>query len=255
MDTMEMLAAWKTRRELEGCSPKTVSDGVYWLVRFLLATGAQWDTVTPSVAVGFVASLPPRSQQRARSNLVTAWPEMAAVLPFHKLPDRAVSAFSTYELEALLAACWHPHVRAAFTFLYATGARVSEACGVNVADATGTAVVLRGKGKAGERTVPLSPRGLEAVEVLKLRSYSYLGLPTLLGVGPDAVRKWCRRLETAVPVSVSPHKFRRTFACHLLWAGADIVTVKDLMGHSSVETTMRYLATTDQRLRDAVNLL
>ena len=51
------------------------------------------------------------------------------------------------------------------------------------------------------------------------------------------------------------HKFRATFATHMLQRGVDIRTVQELMGHTNIQTTMRYLAVTDERLVAAVALL
>jgi site-specific recombinase XerD len=54
---------------------------------------------------------------------------------------------------------------------------------------------------------------------------------------------------------ISPHKLRHTFACRLLHRGVDIVTVKDLMGHSSINTTAVYLHCDTSRLQSAVDRL
>ena len=51
--------------------------------------------------------------------------------------------------------------------------------------------------------------------------------------------------------NISPHDLRRTFASYLLAAGEDLMTIRDAMGHASIETTQRYLRSSDDRLKEA----
>jgi site-specific recombinase XerD len=64
-----------------------------------------------------------------------------------------------------------------------------------------------------------------------------------------------RQLEKRTDIRTHAHKFRATFATHLLQRGVDIRTVQELMGHTNIQTTMRYLAVADERLVAAVELL
>ncbi len=56
-------------------------------------------------------------------------------------------------------------------------------------------------------------------------------------------------------IRASSHSGRRSFATHLIQAGADIYTVQQLLGHSSIATTQQYFTTSPERLRRAVGLL
>lgn len=79
---------------------------------------------------------------------------------------------------------------------------------------------------------------------------------TVQGITREAIFKICskRALEARIP-DFSPHDFHRTFVGDLLDAGADIVTVKDLAGHASIQTTARYDRRGQERLQHAMELL
>jgi len=150
--------------------------------------------------------------------------------------------------------------RAAYTghLLYATGARLNEAVGIESSDVTEDGILLRQtKRRAGghrvERVIPLSERSAVACE--RLRALPRGTQDSLVGYGPDAVSAWFRRVSELCGVHVTAHMLRHSFATHLLEAGADIRVVQELLGHASLNTTMLYTAVTDERKRAAVQLL
>jgi site-specific recombinase XerD len=61
--------------------------------------------------------------------------------------------------------------------------------------------------------------------------------------------------STQFPKLLHPHKFRATFLTRLLQSGCDIANVQALAGHKSIKTTQRYLGTSTQLRREAVNRL
>ncbi|MFG1901125.1 site-specific tyrosine recombinase XerD [Micromonospora carbonacea] len=161
--------------------------------------------------------------------------------------------------------------RALLEFLYATGARISEAVGAAIDDLDGldsgeAAVLLRGKG-GRTRLVPVGGYAVEA-----LRAWLVRGRPALVaaGRGTPAVfvnarggaltrqGAWTilrRAAERAgLPVdganAVSPHTLRHSYATHLLDGGADVRVVQELLGHASVTTTQVYTLVTVERLRE-----
>lgn len=159
--------------------------------------------------------------------------------------------------------------RALLEFLYSTGARISEAVGLDVddvsleAEADGPAIVrLFGKGSK-ERLVPLGSYGARAVG-----SYVVRGRPALAakGKGTPALFLNARGgrisrqsawtiLKTAaekanITKDVSPHTLRHSFATHLLEGGADVRVVQELLGHASVTTTQVYTLVTADTLRE-----
>ena len=159
--------------------------------------------------------------------------------------------------------------RALIELLYASGARVEEACTLTLdrLDLAQSQVRLEGKG-GKDRIVPI---GGAAVRVL--RSYLDVARPTLLsgaratsvaptdGIvlrgdrgGPlgtrDARTIIGRLADTAGVGHVTPHTLRHSFATHLLEGGADLRVVQELLGHASLATTQRYTHLSRGRLRE-----
>lgn len=147
--------------------------------------------------------------------------------------------------------------------LYATGVRVGELCGLDIADVDRERRVVRvlGKGRK-ERSVPY---GLPAERALA--AYLDHGRPKLAGersgealvlgirggrLDQRAVRRIIevRAAAAGVPV-VSPHALRHSAATHLLDGGADLRAVQELLGHASLATTQVYTHVSVDRLRTA----
>jgi integrase/recombinase XerD len=154
--------------------------------------------------------------------------------------------------------------RALLEMLYASGARISEAVGLDVDDVdleTGS-VLLRGKGSK-ERVVPFGSLAREA-----LQAYLVRGRPALAASGGGNAAlflnarggrlsrqsAWTVLVAAAdragVSAEVSPHTMRHSFATHLLDGGADVRVVQELLGHASVTTTQVYTLVTVDSLRE-----
>jgi integrase/recombinase XerD len=159
--------------------------------------------------------------------------------------------------------------RALLEFLYSTGARISEAVGLDVDDISlaepesGPAIVrLFGKGSK-ERLVPLGSYGARALDAYLVRGRPLLaakgkGTPALFlnarGGRISRQSAWTI-LKTAaekanITKDVSPHTLRHSFATHLLEGGADVRVVQELLGHASVTTTQVYTLVTADTLRE-----
>lgn len=155
--------------------------------------------------------------------------------------------------------------RALLELLYATGARISEAVGLDVDDARGhlaadASVRLHGKG-GRDRVVPVG-----AAAVLAVRDYLAAGRPALVRGDSHALflnsrggrlsrqSAWTvlrRAAEKAgIDRTISPHVLRHSYATHLLDGGADVRVVQELLGHASVTTTQIYTLVTAERLRE-----
>jgi integrase/recombinase XerD len=185
---------------------------------------------------------------------------------------RLPKAISTDEVERLLAAASSGdglvplRDRALLELLYGTGARISEAVGLDVDDVEldpqAASVRLFGKGRK-ERVVPMGRYAVEAIEAYRVRARPALaaggrGTPALLlntrGQRLSRQSAWAVLQSAArragLIAHVSPHTLRHSFATHLLAGGADVRVVQELLGHASVTTTQIYTLVTPQTLRE-----
>jgi integrase/recombinase XerD len=203
------------------------------------------------------------------------------------VPKRLPKAISLDQVERLIAAAGADDSprglrdRALLEVLYGTGARISEAVGLDVddvgrrgddtsgsspagldeAEPAGT-VRLLGKGSK-ERLVPIGSYARAAIDAYLVR-----GRPALAAAGTGSPALFLNArggrlsrqsawtvLRTAagrarLEVPVSPHTLRHSFATHLLDGGADVRVVQELLGHASVATTQVYTLVTVDRLRE-----
>jgi site-specific recombinase XerD len=139
--------------------------------------------------------------------------------------------------------------RALLEVLYSCGLRSAEAVGLDLSDVDFERESVHVRGKGGkERAVPL---GEEAAH--QLARYLRDGRPALAGGAVDAVflSRRGRRLDTSTVRRLlrKPHRLRHAFATHLLEGGADLRTIQELLGHSSLSTTQIYSHVDARRLR------
>ncbi|MEE8523568.1 MAG: tyrosine recombinase XerC [Thermoanaerobaculia bacterium] len=148
--------------------------------------------------------------------------------------------------------------------LYATGLRVGELVSLNWRDLDLGARVLRVVGKGGkERMVPFGKPAAEALgawladweELVDDSGAAVDEDPVFLNsrgarLGDRSVRRILDRHTAAagIPAGVHPHTLRHTFATHMLEEGADLRTIQELLGHSSLSTTQRYTHVEIERL-------
>ncbi|MGI8434513.1 MAG: site-specific tyrosine recombinase XerD [Nocardioidaceae bacterium] len=185
-------------------------------------------------------------------------------------PRRLPKALPLEDVEAILAAAGAPGTalamrnRALLEVLYGTGARISEAVGLDVDDLDLEQAAVRLSGKGGkDRVVPVGSYAREACGAYLVRGRPELvrpgsasGAMFLNARGGRLSRQsaWTvlRRAadRAGVSVEVSPHTMRHSFATHLLDGGADVRVVQELLGHASVTTTQIYTLVTVDRLRE-----
>jgi site-specific recombinase XerD len=157
------------------------------------------------------------------------------------------------------APAWMPSRDAAILELfYSSGLRLAELVSLDVGhiDPFSESVRVLGKGRK-ERVVPVGAPALEAIQ--KYRSQARVeagplfiskrrGRISTVAVG-SLLKKYLR--HTSIPLSISPHKLRHSFATHMLDAGADLRGVQALLGHASISTTQIYTHVTVERLKKA----
>ena len=250
------------------------------------------DEVSEATVTAFLASLREGDAEHPPLGASSAARTVVAVRGFHKFAaadglapadpaagvrpprptKRLPKALPLSDVESILDAAGAPGTnlaardRALLEVLYGTGARISEAVGLDVDDidlVDGT-VLLRGKG-GKERLVPVGSYALEAVDAYLTRSRPELatagsseraGALFLNARGGRLSRQsaWTVLVRAAdragVTRDVSPHTLRHSFATHLLDGGADVRVVQELLGHASVTTTQVYTLVTVDNLRE-----
>ena len=165
----------------------------------------------------------------------------------------------TRETKKRSAPVWMPLRDVAIMELfYSSGLRLSELAALDVADVDLYTESLRvfGKGRK-ERVCPVGLPALEAISRYRAAANVH--------AGPLFINKARRRMSvrsiwlvlkryvrhTSIPISISPHKLRHSFATHMLDRGADLRSVQALLGHASLSTTQIYTHVTVERLKKA----
>ena len=260
---------------------------------------ADLDAITEQTVLGFLTALREGGGEHPPLSATSAGRTVVAVRGFHKFAvkdglarldpsvgvrppspaKRLPKALPLADVEAILDAAGAPGTvlslrdRALLELLYGTGARISEAVGLDVDDLdlgdgeAGGSVLLRGKGSK-ERIVPVGRYAREAISAYLTRAR-----PDLVAAGADGVSKggpalflnarggrlsrqsaWTVIVKSAeragVRAEVSPHTMRHSYATHLLEGGADVRVVQELLGHASVTTTQVYTLVTVDSLRE-----
>ncbi len=277
-----------------GLAPNTLTSYRRDLSRYADYLGANGidsaATVRPETVSGFVSRLREGDGEHPPLGAGSAARALVAVRGFHRFavregmsaedpaaevkpptPGRRLpKALPVSDIAALIEAAGAPGTalalrdRALLELLYGSGARISEAVGLDVddLDLAHGAVRLTGKGSK-QRVVPFGAYAAEALQAYLVRSR-----PTLAAAGRGVPAVFCnsrggrlsrqsawtvlqRAAERAgVSVEVSPHTLRHSFATHLLDGGADVRVVQELLGHASVTTTQVYTLVTVDTLRE-----
>ena len=284
----------KAERGLASLTIDAYSRDLSRYVEYLRMSGVDNpDQVSPGIVSGFPQWLNEQGLASASVGRMTVavrglhkfWAEegITADDPAHSVtppvPGRRLpKALTIEEVEALIRATGgkaeHPTPAelcdwALVELLYGTGARISEAVGLDVDDVTrmlsqdDMGLRLMGKGSK-ERIVPVGSYAREALEAWLVR-----GRPQLAGMALRATpalflnsrggrlsrESAFNRIEAlgkkaGISKEVSPHTLRHTYATHLIDGGADVRVVQELLGHSSVATTQIYTLVTVDHLRE-----
>jgi integrase/recombinase XerD len=186
------------------------------------------------------------------------WPRQYSPLPM---------VLSLDEMAVFLGALQHPLYRAIAMVLYGAGLRIDEALSLEVKDIDGERGVIRVRHGKGDRAreARLSPSLLEYLRGFWVMAHPprpYLFVSRLTGRPPmqDSVRRaFALAAEQAgITKRVTPHVLRHSYATTLLEQGTDIRVIQALLGHRSLQTTMRYTRVTTalvQKVPSPIDLL
>ena len=269
MDTRPAVERFLSSPSLSAATRRAYRVDVEELAAWLERRGAGIDDVDVRVLTEYAADLG-RARPGGKLAPATIARKLAAVraLLRHALgPDRVPDARlaprrgrrlpvtpRTEEVDATLAALEGTtplalRNRALVELVYSCGLRAAEAVGLDLADVDFEQELVHVRGKGGkERIVPL---GEEAAH--QVARYLRDARPQLARGANDALFLSARggRLDTSTlrRLHPHPHQLRHAFATHLLEGGADLRTIQELLGHSSLSTTQVYSHVDARRLR------
>lgn len=191
-------------------------------------------------------------------------PKAARHLPLHLSRDQIDRLFNAAEGRALDGGFLGVRNHAIVELLYSSGLRLSELQGLNVPDVDliSQRVRVLGKGRK-ERIVPLGGAAMRVLRRYEPRREEALQRAPkpdrrALFIGQSGRRLAARQIQKIVGTfldqiseesGLSTHSLRHSFATHLVDAGADLMAVKELLGHASLSTTQVYTHTSAERLK------
>ena len=172
-------------------------------------------------------------------------PQVKTKIPRHLDLDEAIALFKSLEAGTL-------EDQVLLGLLYGGGLRISEACHLTWNQIDTPRKALRILGKGGKERLAILPRGiLEKLQTLpKTEAWIWGAKPLGIRTAYEKVRFWGRKAGLARPLN--PHALRHSFATHLLSSGADLRSLQELLGHTSLQTTQKYLHLTTQHIQQVL---
>lgn len=237
--THPLIRGWVVELMQQNLDPRTVNRKVACLrsyYKFLLRTG----------------------RIEANPMLRIKAPKMAKKLP-EFVPEEALNGLlNTFEFGDDFAG---QRDQLVLEMLYGTGIRLSELIGIHAADVSLGASTVRVTGKGNkQRLVPLNPSlklVIERYQTCRAREFGAADGPLLLTDKGDAmyekfvyrtVKRYLSQITTS-GAQQHPHALRHAFATHLLGKGADLNSIKELLGHASLAATQVYTHLSVDRLK------
>ena len=270
---MHYLNMFLVRKKTEGKSDRTLKQYRFHLINLLQTLNMQIEKITENDLFCYLARY---KKDRGASNVYLdgirlvfssffTWLNAKGYIPKNptaglepiKVEKRIKKPFTDEELEKLRRTCEFERDLALLEFLYSTGVRVSELTALNKRDIDfyGKNVIVYGKGSKERETY------LTAASCLHLKTYleSRTDKNEALFVSAKApherltvagVEKILKRLGTLAGVKkVHPHRFRRTMATNVLRKGMPLEEVKELLGHTKLDTTMIYCSVSRENVK------
>lgn len=252
--------------DLKNITLKKIQDYRLYLNRFVDDRGGQLSIKTQNYHIIAVRTF---LKYLIKNDIHTLAPEKVEL---SKIPERTVEVLNREELTRIFQAVDKTKKTghrdgAILETLYSTGLRVSELASLNrnQVDLKRREFMVRGKGSK-PRIVFLSKKAAEAINIyLRQRTDNFKSLFINSGKGQkDILDDQKRRLSTVsiekivrkyalkagIIKKVTPHTFRHSYATELLNQGADIRSVQEMLGHSSITTTQIYTHVTNKKLKE-----
>jgi integrase/recombinase XerC len=266
-------------------APRTLKAYREALTRFRAQSGKSWKECTANDFRDYLFELMKRDQARSYirlqfSTLRSFYRFLTQRKKFRSDPVRELQlpkvekklplVLTRHQIEELLAAPlkigkqraapgWMPlRDIAIMELFYSSGLRLSELAALDVADVDlyTESVRVFGKGRK-ERVCPVGLPALEAISRYRAAANVHAG-PLFINkarrqISPRSIWLILKRYlrHTSIPIAISPHKLRHSFATHMLDRGADLRSVQALLGHASLSTTQIYTHVTVERLKKA----
>lgn len=181
-------------------------------------------------------------------------PKKEKNLPVFLSVDEAFKLVQSAELNGVL----FKRDKAILELLYSTGLRVSELANIKILDVDRSEHVIKVIGKGSkERIVPYGSKADDAVTQYLKSRYELKPKDDYLFLNNRGIRLSTRSIErivkkygilSGISKKISPHSLRHSFATHLLGSGADLRSIQELLGHSSLSTTQKYIHTSIEEL-------
>lgn len=187
------------------------------------------------------------------------WPGKIVARP--KVANKLPEILSFDQVKLLISGITNLKHKAAVSLMYSAGLRVSELINImpKEIDSKQMFVMVRGgKGKK-DRTTLLSENCLlllrEYFKVYRPEKYLFYGAKKNRPYSQSSIEAMVRRAakKAGITKKVTPHTFRHSFATHLLEGGCNLFYIKELLGHSNIQTTMVYLHLCSKNIRKIDN--
>lgn len=264
----QIIKAFIVAKKVAGASDRTANYYRFIIGQFFAKVGKQFDAINANdIRIYFAkreledgVSAVTRNNERRVLSSFYGWlfdEELIERNPMRKVSKIKTKkvqkkAFTAMDLEQIRAHCQNEKETAVIETLISTGCRVSELCGITLADIEDDAVTVHGKGDK-DRTVYLTAKAQLAIKEY-LNSKAYKNRRNKAKVFPTVhtVQEIVRRVgESAGVDKCHPHRFRRTCATNALEHGMPIEYVSRMLGHESLETTRIYLDLNDHDMQIA----
>lgn len=264
----QIIKAFIVAKKVAGASDRTANYYRFIIGQFFAKVGKQFDAINANdIRIYFAkreledgVSAVTRNNERRVLSSFYGWlfdEELIERNPMRKVSKIKTKkvqkkAFTAMDLEQIRAHCQNEKETAVIETLISTGCRVSELCGITLADIQDDAVTVHGKGDK-DRTVYLTAKAQLSIKNY-LNSKAYKKRRNKAKVFPTVhtVQEIVRRVgESAGIDKCHPHRFRRTCATNALEHGMPIEYVSRMLGHESLETTRIYLDLNDHDMQIA----